>query len=724
MSFGSGPSRAHSSRERMSSVIGCPRALGERTATARACEVRAMSKSIEALRGAARPPLDPGTVVEATVQSYGLAPFRMVSDSRARRVARDLRDLLKSEGVGVSLTRAQALTANLYGYGSWPALLADLGADFSLDDPDESEDEVDGRFRRALGVVLGALPSLPAAQRLLAALQPTNRANVAAQRATLVELANPDAYHPVRLKRLVEETEEVLCAFQDLERDVGGPFTDADAIERSGRAAHDVVEAAIAGEDLTLLPYDAYAVLQRRLLPLYAAATRVETSACAIVDAEAVSLDLAARVIPDLSASADHYVHLGALRFPSPYPGLGIEGCYVRTGADGDVVISAVLSPPAFGPDAESYLDGFSIPTMLLAHARGHTMRLAEIIDGGLAVNLPPVADILAIGSFDAQGRPPFVAGLDALWRTCLRPAAAAAVNAVVQAGQRAPGERLLGVAVPADHALARRIAKARTPQQTEAALAALREEAAGPVVQILGTTPTSAETGYIPDALPHAPAFWPTMHGEAWLAFFVRGGTSEYDFEESADLIYDYARLVAPDRARFLALAPAAQAQVVEAGLAFITRLMMAEDSVAAREVADEMLALRTSEDPRFHAYKAFLLIEDGLDGEVDAALAMLAETDPAAAAWLAFHRAHLRQEGDAARLLRVAYEADIPLAEALHRALDEEGSDLPEGLLAPAGVIRGVQLLGPLLVELRPAITDLLRSLRLAPRTSQARH
>ena len=683
-----------------------------------------MSKSIEALRGAAHPPLDPETVAEAAVPSYGLAPFRMVSDSRARRVARDLRDLLKSEGVSVGLTRAQALTANLYGYGSWSALIADLGSDFSLDDPDESEDEVDGRFRRALSVVLGALPSVPAAQRLLAALQPTNRANAAAQRAMLVELVNPDVYHPVRLKRLVEETEEVLCAFQDLERDAGGPFTDADAIERSGRAAHEVVEAAIAAEDLTLLPYDAYAVLQRRLLPLYAASTRVEAGACAIVDAEAVSLDLAARAIPDLSDPADHYVHLGALRLPSPYPGLGIEGCYVRTSSEGDVVVSAVLTPPAFGPDAESYLDAFSIPAMLLAHARGHTMRLADIIDGGLAVTLPPMADIRAIGSFDAQGRPPFGAGLDALWRTCLRPAAAAAVNAVAQALQRAPSERLLGVAVPPEHALARRIAKARTPQQAEAAVAALREEAAGPVVQMLGTTQTSAETGYIPDALPPAPAFWPTTHGEAWLAFFVRGGTSEYDFQESADLVYDYARLVAPDRTRVLALGRTAQAQVIEAGLAFLARLMMAEEGVAAREVADEMLALRTSEDPRFHAYKAYLLIEDGLDPEVDAVLAALAETDPAAAAWLGFHRAQLRQEPDAARLLRLAYEADILLAEALHRALDEEGGDLPEGPLAAGGVVRGVQLLGPLLVELRPAISDLLRSLRLAPRTSQARH
>lgn len=670
-----------------------------------------------------RPLVRPPEILEI-VGSYDLQPFRMVSDARARRVARDLRDLLKSEGVVVGLTRAQALTAQIYGYSTWRELIADLGEDFSPDDCQEDDLEVAARYQRAARALGTAVTSIGTVQRILMALRPTDRAVLTEHRAALVALANPDAFHPVRLRRLVDESELVGAALDEIDRDPVDACGEADLLERAGLAGLAVIEAAVADDDLTLLPYDAYAVIQRRMLPLYAAATRVATGAFALIDAEAVALALAERPVPDLLGPTDHYVHFGAARFPSPYPGLCIEGCYVRTCPDGDVVVSAVVSPPSFGTAPEAYLEDFETGAMLLAHCRGHTMRLVDIIDGSLSVALAPYADIRAIGAYDAQGRPPFTAGLDGLWRTYLRPAAAAAVNAVATLRETPFAERVIGVTVSPDHPVARRLGKARTDQQWQAALQALREETDGSAVLMLGQTPTSAETGYVPDALPDAPAFWPTVHAETWLGFFLGGGTPDYDFSESPELTYDYARFVAPDRARFQALPPRLRDRVLEAARAYAEALLVTEDGPGLVELADDMLALDTPEAARFLALKAVALIEERSFPEAERAIAALGSTEPAAAGWLDVRLAESRGDAEAGRRLRLAYEADPALVAALMHGFEGEGDAVSSEPLAQDPIRRSVQILSPALVEIQRAIAALKRDLRHAPRGSHARH
>ncbi len=519
-----------------------------------------MARSLEILP----PPVEaviglPSTLPEAW--SGDGQPFRMVSDDRARRVARNLRNLLRTEGVAVTAPRAQALTAALYGYPSWTALVADLGPDFALDDGDVSPVEVEIRHRRSLAVILGVLPSLSAAGRLLAALGPTATPCSRPSRSVVAVLDHPAAFHPVRLRALVEDTESVRDGIEDSDDGELPP-------EALAEAALALVTSSCATDDLTLLPYDVYALLQRRLLALHAAAGRVTTASRAIIDAESVALAMASRPIPSLGAPVDHYVHLGHSRFPSPYPGLGIEGCYLRSCPDGDIAVAAVLSSPIPVDDGE----GVDTAAMLLGQCRGHTMGLSDILDGGLAVPLPPYGDSSAIGSSDARGRPPYAAGLDALWRTALRPVAAAALNA---------------------------LARARTAPVRSVAIRAGGAASAGPTVQILGSTRTAAETGFVPDALPVEPAFWPTGDAQTWLRLFVSGGTREYDVTDSPDVVYEYARLVAPDRASFLARPVLVQTDVLIAALAFLKRLMIVEDLDTAADLIADMLGFESFETP-----------------------------------------------------------------------------------------------------------------------------
>ncbi len=273
----------------------------------------------------------------------------------------------------VTAPRAQALTAALYGYPSWAALLADLGPDFALDDVDVGPLEIYLRHRRALAVILAVLPSLPSAGRVLAALDPTAASRPRRSRSVLTALAHPAAFHPVRLRALVEETDAVRDGIEDSE-DANLPR------ETLAEAALALVTSSCAAEDLTPLPYDAYALLQRRLLALHAA-PGATTSLLPSSTPNSVALAMASRPIPP-SASRWTITSISGIPLSLAVSRSRHRGCYLRSCPDGDIAVAAVLSPPVAGVDRE----GVDAATTLLGHCRGHTMSLSDILDGGLPV--------------------------------------------------------------------------------------------------------------------------------------------------------------------------------------------------------------------------------------------------------------------------------------------------------------------------------------------------
>jgi hypothetical protein len=448
---------------------------------------------------------------------YAVEPFRMSCRSDASQVALRLRDLLAVEGVFVDIRRARSLAAEILGYRTWSALLSDLNGPVGLDDEIVDVEVVTRRRVLAYSALSPLVADSSVVGRVITALAPTScERHGARTHRRYADLCAPDAYHPVRFCMLLDHVD--LGEWDDRDED------EDDAIRRLVDRAEGLI-----ASHTEFFPYDGYAVHERRIRPMARLARRVRDEPLRIVDAESQALALSVHPLPTSVPAGDRYVHLGRHRFPSPYPGLGIEGCYVTRDAAERLCLLPALSPPA-ETEVES-CDPDDLPGYLLEHLRGHAMPLEAIIDGGGVVALDPSPGRESFGPFDPQGRAPYAEGLDGLWRPFMRPVAAAALNALAKTAA-SDGRSRIGVPEFCERRIVASYFKAKDEQRSEI-LMDLQASGALPIVTILGTTRTEAETGFFATDLPTALTFWPTRHAQEWLLALSDDGFERYARQE-----------------------------------------------------------------------------------------------------------------------------------------------------------------------------------------------
>ncbi len=314
-------------------------------------------------------------------------------------------------------------------------------------------------------------------------------------------------------------------------------------------------------------PYDAYAIHEHRIRPMVGLARRVRDEPLRILDAESQALALAGMSFPTSVPGGDRYVHLGRHRFPSPYPGLGIEGCYVTCDAMGQIRLCPALSPPAEA--AIEACEPDCLADHLLEHVRGHAMSLEAVIDGSDGTVLDPLPGREIFGSFDSRGRPPYAEGLDGLWRAFMRPVAAAALNALAVEAASASIKKRIGLPEFSDKTEITRFFKSHDAEERAMILHGLQASGSLPVVQILGTTKTEAETGFFAIDLPTDVRFWPTRHAGEWLKALSGDGFQRYARQDIDECLARFALAsLSPSR-----IEPPAASDVAVAGAIVTSR-------------------------------------------------------------------------------------------------------------------------------------------------------
>jgi hypothetical protein len=252
--------------------------------------------------------------------------YNLMSDARARSLAKDLVSLAAEAGNKVPLTRAQAAVAKMLGYTDWKDLQSNIGSSAAAGPEDGGLTAIEVAARREMqSAALGDV-GIPKSDHaaLLARLRPTSRADAeAAPARELIQRPYDMRYHPDRMKdawfRLSEHCEAT-------EREFEGYYYEA----------MDVLGEWAAGRRLEQLDsllvkddgQDTETFLEAAMEDPYKLGFLIDATGLSYLE----SNDLIDRTFPHFDKDMKHatlYVHLGRNAFPSPYGGEGVEGVYL-----------------------------------------------------------------------------------------------------------------------------------------------------------------------------------------------------------------------------------------------------------------------------------------------------------------------------------------------------------------------------------------------------------
>jgi len=254
-----------------------------------------------------------------------MTTFLMETDARARKVAKDLKAICQEKGIKLPLTKSQAATARLYGYPSWNDLLTSLGKGHSPDDHELDVQQLeDRRSMQAEALVSIGIPAADT-QVVLSRLAPTGRTESTVKSSDTVALVQHlSDYHPIRFMEAMDLAHHHLKDWDGRLMDLEDRYAqwlkgrNAIFLDRMLGNAADSIEAV------------------HFLAEWVSKETGYVIDACAnaVAFSEVDALD--ATWSPEIGPSGFHYIHFGPHRFPSPFPRLGVEGCYIHYRSDED----------------------------------------------------------------------------------------------------------------------------------------------------------------------------------------------------------------------------------------------------------------------------------------------------------------------------------------------------------------------------------------------------
>ncbi|WP_327211083.1 hypothetical protein [Rhizobium leguminosarum] len=257
--------------------------------------------------------------------------YYLMSDARARSLAKDLASLAAEAGNKVPLTKAQAAVAKMLGYTDWKDLQSNIGSSETAGPEDGGLTAIEVAARREMqSAALGDI-GIPESDHalMLARLRPTSRADAeAAPAREFIQRPYDMRYHPDRMKdawfRLCEHCEATEREFEGYYYEVMDILREWGEGRRLGDLDRLLVEDS--GDDTATF-------LEKAMEDPYKWGFVIDASG--LPDLECGKL--LDRTFPHFGKdmkSAAIFVHLGRNAFPSPYGGEGAEGVYLEIDVD------------------------------------------------------------------------------------------------------------------------------------------------------------------------------------------------------------------------------------------------------------------------------------------------------------------------------------------------------------------------------------------------------
>lgn len=280
--------------------------------------------------------------------------YALSNDARARSVAKDLVKLAKDFNVKLPLTSAQKATAGLFGYTDWNDLMSEIGGGVGPEDHELTAADLDARRTLQRGVLLGMGFDAPQAERIISLLRPTGRTEASIKAFPKVwPIQTNSDHHPSRFRIVLDRFRQDEYYGWDGVYDSLGDIVAGWASMRP------------------LVPMDLEACTTAYVLENLAEVVDslsrqtghvVEVSALVSTVPGSEDLTEGWDVMPrDPAGLTFYYFHFGNHRFPSPFKGVGVDGCYVNV-VEGesdlpDSVDFTFTTSPEFERDVDLMLD-------------------------------------------------------------------------------------------------------------------------------------------------------------------------------------------------------------------------------------------------------------------------------------------------------------------------------------------------------------------------------
>jgi tetratricopeptide (TPR) repeat protein len=413
--------------------------------------------------------------------------FRMNSLVRAEAASKDLKKILADVQRPMVLGKCREAVARMYGYAGWRALTGAPGGAPSPDDAEAGDDVRSARHDHQIRILMDIGLDRPIAETVRSRLSPTGRGGEDTALHRPIELSDTAQYHPERQQRSIIAVERDSDLSED--ESLMGIFRAVD--EWIGTRA--------------LLPLDDMALHIYRFEALYDPIREILDGRGRILDASVVAAELAGidlgegHYAGEWKGMPTTYVHLGTNAFPSPWPGCGIEGCYIKVSEPGlstderEIEVIFVVSQE-YAPDpglgiGEDFL-GFSYQDFIQANRHINAYATAELDEDGRA---PPIrlADVIS-GLGKTEHEAPYVEA----WKPYLLAPFTAAWNAL-RAWKEGTLPIRYGLLSDMPEDLFAAMARARTEKQRERLFKRASDED-GYIVQFLGGIPVEPTRGPI----------------------------------------------------------------------------------------------------------------------------------------------------------------------------------------------------------------------------------
>jgi hypothetical protein len=264
--------------------------------------------------------------------------YALSNDARARAVAKDLVRLAKEYKIELPLTTAQKTTAALFGYANWNGLMSEIGSGVGPEDHELAPGDLAVRRGVQREVLVGLGFDSPQADRVLALLRPTGRKEGSIQAFPRVwPIQTNDDHHPSRFKAVVNRFQgDGYYGWN------GDYYALEDIMSKWARNRPHVsmdLEACTASEALENLCEEVDGL---------SGATGHVVEVSALISDVSGSEDLSEgwdSMPSDPAGLTGYYFHFGNHRFPSPFKGVGIAGCYVKIYQvnDGGMALPAIV---------------------------------------------------------------------------------------------------------------------------------------------------------------------------------------------------------------------------------------------------------------------------------------------------------------------------------------------------------------------------------------------
>ena len=420
-------------------------------------------------------------------------PFALQTDARPVKAARELKAILTGYGINRTLRTCREVVAGMYGYRDWGDMLANLGQGMSPDDAEADEAERIERRETQVRALRRTGLDGEALESVRERLSVTGRGEADAAEVPIARVQRTIGYHPYRM---LDDVEGLQRLRQDMQgRGLGWEGYRSDGMGTLTRIVEDFATAKGA------VPLDLLGIDTEAYDNLAGAAYEVMSETMQIVDASV------AVATGNLSGVADtppagmpddfstHYVHLGENAFPSPFPGCGIEGCYLSVDAsrlETTLVKAVFVVSPELPPGVDHHNVDLDRPAWqsLMYDAR-HVACIGDIPSGAPLTAVVENPEFFEDGTFDTWS-PYLTSPLLATWHALRAERAGAGVTD--------------GIPVDLSPTLPRRLARARTPGQRDRVLAEIARDGEA-LIRFVGGVPLSAtdpgETKSGPAAFP-----------------------------------------------------------------------------------------------------------------------------------------------------------------------------------------------------------------------------